>query len=126
MKLLSGKHLSLLLVVTLLLLCHGVFGGLHMVCHLPECDDHGEHAAEHQAAAGEQGDAHGHPADHGTSTAYFAVLVALLGLFLGLLSERGPLRVRLGIPWAKALRRVPYAFHPPPTPTPPRLQVFRL
>ncbi len=72
------------------------------------------------------GDAHGHPATHGSSIAYFAVLVGLLGLFLGLLSKRTPLRVRLGMPWTKALRRAPYASHPPPTSMRPQLQVFRL
>jgi hypothetical protein len=125
MKPLSIKHLSVLLAGALLL-CHGIFGTLHLVCHLPQCADHGEHAAEHQAAAGGPGDAHRHPAVHGSSTAYFAVLAGLLGLFLGLLSKRTPLRVRLGMPWAAALRRASYAFHPPPTSTPPQLQVFRL
>jgi hypothetical protein len=125
MKPLSIKHLSVLLAGALLL-CHGVFGAVHLVCHLPQCADHSEHTAEHQAAAGGPGDAHGHPATLGSSTAYFAVLLGLLGLFLGLLSKRTPLRVRLGMPWTKALRRAPYAFHPPPTSMRPQLQVFRL
>ena len=125
MKLLGDRQLSLLLIGTLLL-CHGIFGTQHLVCNLPQCADHGEHTAEHQAATGGLGDAHGHPAGHGSSTAYFAVFVGLLGLFLGLLSRRTPLRVRLGMPWTNSLRRAPCAFHPPPTPTPPQLQVFRL
>ena len=125
MKLLGDRQLSLLLIGTLLL-CHGIFGTLHLVCYLPQCADHGEHTADHQAAAGGLGDAHGHPAGHGSSTAYFAVLVGVLSLFLGLLSKRTPLRVRLGMPWAAALRRALYASHPPPTSTPPQLQVFRL
>jgi len=116
------KHLSVLLIGTLLL-CHGIFGTLHLVCHLPQCADH---AAEHQAAAGGLGDAHGHPAGHGSSTAYFAVLVGLLGLFLGLLPKRTPLRARFGTPWAAAIRRASYSLHSPPTSTPPQLQVFRL
>jgi hypothetical protein len=124
MKPLSIKHLSVLLAGALLL-CHGFFGTLHLVCHLPQCADHGEHAAEHQAAAGGPGDAHRHPAGSGSSIAYFAVLAGLLGLFLGLLPKRTPLRARLGMPWAAALRRASYAFHPPPTSTPPQLQVFR-
>ena len=33
MKLLGTRQLSVLLIGTLLL-CHGVFGGLHLVCHL--------------------------------------------------------------------------------------------
>ena len=125
MKPLSIKHLSVLLAGALLL-CHGVFGTLHLVCHLPQCADHGEHVAEHQAAAGRLGDAQEHPAGHGSSTAYFAVLAGVLSLFLGLLSKRTPLRVRLSMTWTKALRRAPYAFHPPPASTPPQLQVFRL
>jgi hypothetical protein len=36
MKLLGDRQLSLLLVGTLLL-CHGVFGALHLVCYPPEC-----------------------------------------------------------------------------------------
>src|SRR5918997_7000717 len=123
MKLPGDRQLSLLLIGTLLL-CHGIFGTQHLVCYLPQCADH---AAEHQqAAAGGLGDAHGHPAGHGSSTGYFAVLVGLLGLFLALLPKRTPLRARLGMPWTKSLRRAPYAFHPPPTSTPPQLQVFRL
>ncbi len=125
MNLPGDRQLSLLLIGTLLL-CHGIFGSLHLVCYLPQCADHGEHAAEHQAAAGGLGEAHGHPAGHGSSPPYFAVLVGLLGLFLGLLSKRSPLRVRLSMPWAAALRWAPYAFHPLPTSTPPQLQVFRL
>jgi hypothetical protein len=54
------------------------------------------------------------------------VLAGLLGLFLGLLSKRTPLHVRLGMPRAATLRRASYTFHPPPTSTPPQLQVFRL
>ena len=125
MKPLSIKHPSVLLAVALLI-CHGLFGTLHLVCYLPQCANRGEHAAEHQAAAGGLGDAHEYPAGHGSSTGYFAVLVGLLGLFIGLLSKRTPLRVRLSMPWTKSLRRAPYAFHPPPTSTPPQLQVFRL
>jgi hypothetical protein len=125
MKPLSIKHLSVLLAVALLL-CHGLFGVVHLVCYLPQCADRGEHAAEHQAAAGGLGDAHEYPAGHGSSTVYFAVLVGFLGLFLGLLSKRTPLRVRLGMPWAAALRLASYALHPPPTSTPSQLQVFSL
>jgi hypothetical protein len=101
MKLLGDRQLSLLLAGTLLL-CHGAFGVLHLVCYPPQCAGEVEHAAEHQAAAGGLGDAHEYPACHGTSTEYFAVLVVgLLGLFIGLLSKRTPLRVRLSMPWTK-------------------------
>lgn len=43
MKPLSIKHLSVLLAVALLL-CHGLFGTLHLVCYLPQCANRGEHA----------------------------------------------------------------------------------
>jgi hypothetical protein len=127
MKLLGDRQLSLLLVGTLLL-CHGVFGALHLVCSPPQCAGDVEHAAEHQAAAGGVSDAHEHPTGHGTSTGYFAVLVVgLLVLLLALLLKGTPLRVGLGMPWTAVLRRLPAAFRPPPTPTLIiNLQVFRL
>ncbi len=125
MKLLGVRQLSVLLVGTLLL-CHGVFGALHLVCDpLEWCAGGAEHAAEHQATAGAS-DAHEHPAGHGTSPGYFAVLVGLLGLLLGLLSKGAPLRIRLEARWPVVLRRVPAVLRPPPTPTPLTLQVFRL
>src|SRR5215213_9029447 len=126
MKLLGTRQLSVLLIGTLLL-CHGAFGALHLLCYSPECVGDAEHAAEHQAATGAGGDAHEHPADHGTSTGYFAVLVVgLLGLLWGLLPKGAPLRIALGTHWPMALRRVSVVLRPPPTPTPPTLQVFRL
>jgi hypothetical protein len=130
MKLLGARQLSVLLAGTLLL-CHGVFGALHLVCYPPQCAGDAEHAAEHPTAAGAVGDTHEHPADHGTShgtsAGYFAVLVfGLLGLLLGLLLKRAPLRIGLYARWAKVLHWVPAVFRPPPTPTPLTLQVFRL
>ena len=125
MKLLGVKQLSLLLIGTLLL-CHGVFGVLHLVCYSPECVGDPQHAAQHQAAAGAVGDTHEHSADHGTSSEYFAVLVGLLGLLLGLLPKGAPLRIALGTHWPAVLRRVFPVLRPPPTPTPLILQVFRL
>src|SRR3712207_4140201 len=96
MKLIGVRQLSVLLIGTLLL-CHGVFGALHLVCYSPECVGDPEHAAQHQAAADAVGEAHEHPADHGTSTAYFAVLVVgILCLLLGLLPKGAPLRITLG------------------------------
>jgi hypothetical protein len=122
-KLFGVRHLSVLLIGTLLL-CHGVFGALHLVCYSPECVGD----PEHQAATGAVGGAHEHHADHGTSTGYFAVLVVvgLLSLLLGLLPKGAPLRIALGTRWPAVLRQVPAVFRPPPTPTPPTLQVFRL
>ncbi len=121
MKLLGVRQLSVLLIGTLLL-CHGAFGALHLVCYPPQCAD-----AEHQAAAGGVGDSHDHSADHGTSTGYFAVLaVGLLGLLLGLVRNGALLRIRLEARRPAVLHLVPAVFRPPPTPTPPTLQVFRL
>jgi hypothetical protein len=127
MKLLGTRQLSVLLVGTLLL-CHGVFGALHLVCYPPECAGDAEHTAEHQAAAGAVEDSHEHPADHGTSTEYFAVVLIyeFLGLLLRLLSKGTWLRIKLDARWPVVLRRVPAVFRPPPTPTPLSLQVFRL
>jgi hypothetical protein len=125
MKLLGTRQLSVLLVGTLLL-CHGAFGALHLVCDLPKCAGGAEHAAEHQLTAGTADDAHEHPAGHGTSTEYFAVVVGLLGLLLRLLPKGTPLRIGLDIRWAFVPRRVPAVFRPPPTPTLHILQVFRL
>jgi hypothetical protein len=126
MKLLGVRQLSVLLVGTLLF-CHGVFGVLHLVCYPPWCAGDAEHAAEHQTSAGAGGDTHEHPADHGTSTGYFAVLVVgLLGLLLGLLLKGAPLRIRPDARWPAVFRRVPTVLRPPPTPTPTTLQVFRL
>ena len=119
MKLLGDRQLSLLLVGTLLL-CHGAFGPLHLVCYPTECVGDMEHAAEHEAAAGGVGEAHEHPAG-------LAVLVVgLLVLLLGLLLKGTPLVVGLSMPWTAVLRRWPAAFRPPLTPTPINLQVFRL
>jgi hypothetical protein len=127
MKLLGVRQLAVLLVGALLL-CHGAFGALHLVCYPPQCAGDAEHAAHHQLAAGGVGDSHEHSADHGTSTEYFAVLVVgFLGLLLGLLSKGTPLRISVAARWPAVLRRVPAVlFRPPPTPTPQTLQVFRL
>ena len=127
MKLLGSRQLPLLLVFTLLL-CHGVFGALHLVCYPPQCAGDAEHAGEHQAAVGGVGEAHEHPAGHhGTSIGYFAVLVfGVLSLLLGVLLKGAPSRIGLGRDWRAVLRRLPAAFRPPPTPTPIDLQVFRL
>ncbi len=115
-----------MLLVGTLLLCHGAFGALHLVCYAPQCAGDAEHSAEHQAAAGGEGDSHEHSAGHGTSTGYFAVLaVGLLGLLLGLVRNGAPLRIRLEARRPAVLHLVPTVFRPPPTPTPPTLQVFR-
>jgi hypothetical protein len=126
MKLPGTRHLSVLLIGTLLM-CHGVFGALHLVCFPPQCASAAEHTAEHQTAAGTMGDTHEHPADHGTNAGYFAVLFfSFLGLLLGLLPRDTPLRIGLDARRAAVLHRVPAVLRPPPTPTPLTLQVFRL
>ena len=118
----TRERLLPLLLVGTLILCHGVFGALHLVCYLPQCAG----GVEHEAAAGAVGDAHEHSADHGTSAGYFAVLVSsLLGLLLGLIPKGAPLQIPLDARWPVAIRRVPAVFRPPPTPTPLTLQVFR-
>ena len=127
MKLLGIRHLSVLLIGTLLL-CHGVFGALHLVCDpLEWCIGGAQHSAEHQTAAG-AGDAHEHPTGHDASTAYFAVVaLGLLGLILKLLPKcAAGLQLWLGTRWPAVLRRMPAVLRPPPTSALPVLQVFRL
>ena len=125
MNLLGVRQLSVLLVGTLLL-CHGAFGALHLVCDLPECSGGAEHAAEHHPAAGAVGDTHEHPTTHAMSTVYFAVIVSLLGVLLSLLPKVAKLRIKGSGRWPAVLRRVSAIYRPPPTPTPHLLQVFRL
>jgi hypothetical protein len=118
-----------LLLVGALLLCHGVFGALHLVCDpLELCAGGAEHTEEHQPAAEAAGGTHEHPTGHATGTAYFAVviIVGLLGLLLRLLSKGDRLRTGLGRRWPPMLRRASVVFRPPRAPTSPVLQVFRL
>jgi hypothetical protein len=125
-KLLGNRQLCVLLIGTLLL-CHGALGALHLACNLPECAGERKHAADHQHADGAAGDAHEHSAGHATNTEYFAVVtLGLLVLLLRLMPKVAPLRIQLGARWPAVLRRVPAISHPPPTPTPLILQVFRL
>jgi hypothetical protein len=127
MKLLSVKKLSVLLAGAVLL-CHGVFGALHLVCDpLEWCIGGAQHSAEHQTSTG-AGDAHEHPRGHDVSTVYFAVVaLGLLVLILKLLPEcAAGLRIWLGKCWPAVLRRVPAVLRPPPTPAQLVLQVFRL
>jgi hypothetical protein len=127
MKLLSVKKLSVLLVGAVLL-CHGVFGSLHLVCDpLEWCIGGAQHSAEHQTST-DAGDAHEHPTGHDVSTAYFAVVA--LGLLVLILRQLpkcvAGLRIWLGRRWPAVLRRVLAVLRPPPTPALPVLQVFRL
>jgi hypothetical protein len=127
MKLPSVKKLSVLLAGAVLL-CHGIFGALHLVCDpLEWCAGGAQHSAKHQTAAG-TGDAHEHPTGHDVSTVYFAVVAfGLLGLILRLLPEcAAGLRIWLGARWPAVLRRVPAVLRPSPTPALPVVQAFRL
>jgi hypothetical protein len=123
----SVNKLSVLLAGAVLL-CHGVFGALHLVCDpLERCAGGAQHSAEHQTAAGAV-DAHEHPTGHDVSTAYFAVVA--LGLLVLILRQLpkcvAGLRIWLGRRWPAVLRRVLAVLRPPPTPALPVLQVFRL
>jgi hypothetical protein len=116
-------HLSVLLAGTLLL-CHGIFGALHLVCDPPVCAGAAEHPAGHEPGAASG--VHEHPADHGTGTGYFAVVAGLLGLLLGLRREGATSRGGIGAYRPAVLRRALTVFRPARAPTLPTLQVFRL
>ncbi len=124
-KLPSARLLSVLLAGALLL-CHGVFGVVHLICDPPQCVAIG-HAPEHRAAhAAAAADAHEHPAGHETSTEYFAIFAGLLGLLLGLLPKGTASRVGVGARRPPVVRRASDMFRPARGPSPPSLQVFRL
>ena len=100
MKPLSVNKLSVLLA-SAVLLCHGIFGTLHLVCDSPACSGAAEHAAEHEPATWTTGDSHEHPAGYGAGAEYFAVIAGLLGLLLSLLpraSRRECGSARAGLP----------------------------
>jgi hypothetical protein len=122
----AREKLLPLLLIGALLLCHGVFGALHLVCDPPKCAGGANHAAEHQHAAGPPGDIHEHPAGHAMGTEYFAVVVGLLGLLLRLLYATTPLRRKECTRWFSPTWRVSIVSRPPPTPSPRLLQVFKL
>ena len=122
----NTKHLSVLLAGALLL-CHGVFGVVHLICDPPQCVAAAEHAPEHRVAhAGAAAGAHEHPTGHGASTGYFAVLAGLLGLLVGLLPKHATSRIGIDTRRLPVVRRAPDVFRPARGPTPPVLQVFRL
>jgi hypothetical protein len=109
-----------------LMLCHGVFGVVHLVCDPPRCVA-AEHSAELQdaqagTAAGEHGEVlGGSPMTHG-----MLVLAGLFSLLLGLLPKGVASRVGSGARRPPVVRREPAMFCPPRGPTLPVLQVFRL
>jgi hypothetical protein len=122
----TRERLLPLLLVGALLLCHGVFGALHLVCNPPVCAGAIENTAEHHPAARAEAGAHEHPAGHETDPEYFAVVASLLGLLLSLVPKGTPSRVRLGMRGPSALRWASAVVQPPLAPTLPVLQVFRL
>jgi hypothetical protein len=125
MKSPSAKLLSVLLAGTLLL-CHGAFGVVHLICDPPQCVAAARHAPEHRAAqAGAESGVHEHPAGHGANTEYFAVLAALLGLLLSLLPKGAAAWVGVGARRPPVVRRASDVFSPARGPTSPVLQVFR-
>jgi hypothetical protein len=119
----KGKLLALLLVGTLLM-CHGVFGALHL-CSAPLVPAHQDH--EHPPPAEKEMVAHEHSLCHLAGADYFAVLfTAFLGLILGLLLKGAGPRVSVIAPLTAGRRFTPVVLHPPRGPTLPLLQVFRL
>ena len=85
----TSDRLLALLAIWALLLCHGVFGALHLTPDpVLQPNPHGEHAMTHHpsGAPGER------PAPHHTDAEYFAVLLGTslggLALWLLLLNDR--------------------------------------
>jgi hypothetical protein len=123
----GAKYLSVLLAGALLL-CHGVFGVVHLICDPPQCVAVAEHAPEHRTAHAEAaaGVHEQHPSGHGSNSEYFAVLAGLLGLLVGLLPRGVASWVGDGARRPPMVRWAPAVFRPARGPTPPVLQVFRL
>ena len=119
-----GTLLTLLLVGTLLL-CHGVYGALHL-CSTPTAPTHQTY--EHPSFADETVAGHEHPVCHLTGAEYFVVLfTAFLGLVLGLLLKGARLWGRVASFRPSKPYLPPLVSHPPRGPTQlPVLQVFRL
>src|SRR3954452_16676807 len=83
------RILALLLVVALLL-CHGVFGALHL-CSVPPAGAAAHHAGHQHASSGAGTSSHEHHTCHlmHAATYYAVLLTALLGLALGFLLITG-------------------------------------
>jgi hypothetical protein len=108
----TREKITPLLLVGALLLCHGVFGSLHLLCASPGCSGGVRHAAEHHAAVGTAGDTHEHPAGHATSTEYFALVAGFLGLLVSLLAKGMWLKIWLGLRRSAVLRWAAAVFRP--------------
>jgi hypothetical protein len=121
----TSERLLALLAIWALLLCHGVFGALHLIPDpVLQPIAAGEHATTHHLSGAHGGVPEERPVPHHTDVEYFAVLLGtLLGalyLWLLLLSD-----------WVFTTRR--FVGSPPATvfnlprgPTLPFLQVLRL
>jgi hypothetical protein len=121
----TSERLLALLAIWALLLCHGVFGALHLIPDpVLQPIAAGEHATTHHLSGAHGGAPEERPVPHHTDVEYFAVLLGtLLGalyLWLLLLSD-----------WVFTTRR--FVGSPPATvfnlprgPTLPFLQVLRL
>jgi hypothetical protein len=121
----TSERLLALLAIWALLLCHGVFGALHLIPDpVLQPIAAGEHATTHHLSGAHGGVPEERPVPHHTDVVYFAVLLGtLLGalyLWLLLLSD-----------WVFTTRR--FVGSPPATvfnlprgPTLPFLQVLRL
>src|SRR5215217_5893749 len=121
-----GKFAALLLV-GVLLLCHGAFGVLHLCTTTQSSPSHAAH--EHQSHTGGEGGAHQHHQCHLMHVAnYYAVLLtAIFGLVLGLLLlKNGQVGGRLRSPLSVVRHLHPSGLHLPRGPTYPLLQVMRL
>jgi hypothetical protein len=122
-------RVATLLLVGALLLCHGLFGALHLCSDTPSAsaDHHGLH--EHQATTGVGESAPEHQVCHLMHAAnYYAVFLgALLGLALGLLVKGFRFSSRYSTTLTYSRMSRPVVLHPPRGPTSqPLLQVFRL
>ena len=119
----TGRLLALVLVGAILV-CHGVFGALHL------CSSHEGHMhQEHGHPSVEKGmAAHDEPPScHVSGADYFAVLLtAFLGLVLGLPLRSARSWVSVAEPPAVERRFTSLVFYPPRGPTLPVLQVCRL
>jgi hypothetical protein len=121
----AGANYLPVLLAGALLLCHGVFGALHLVCDPTWCAGE-QHSAEHRPAqAGVAANAHEHPAGHEASTGYFAVVAGILGLLLGLFPKGVLPRVGVRARRHRLLRRATIISRLARPPTSPVLQVFR-
>src|SRR5215210_3501971 len=129
--LVSGKvRLAILCLIGALLLCHGVFGALHLCSTTEHAASTDSHLAQDHHASSEAGaNTDEHTMCHLLhAAAYYAVfLAAFLWLVFGLLLLKGArLWSTITAPAASFRRFGPVVLHPPRGPTLPVLQVFRL